>query len=106
MSDPDAKIRYVIFVWYVLMVPRELKTTLIEDAKEKALLEQQKKQLAAEGNELKAQLSQLKTESTASKLQLQNKINELQAKVESQSKELSILEVQERKRYVLTIGKS
>lgn len=80
-----------------------MKTTLIEDAKERANLEAQKKTLSAENVELKQQLSQLRTEYSATKLSLQSKINELSAKCESQAKEISLLEVSDRKKYVFPI---
>jgi hypothetical protein len=74
-----------------------LKTTLIEEAKEKAISDAQRKALLAENNELKTQLSSLKTESSASRLSLQAKINELATKCEAQAKEMSLLEVSDRK---------
>lgn len=79
---------------------RELKTALIEEAKEKSAIDAQRKALIAENNELKTQLSSLKTESSASKLSLQAKINELITKTEAQAKEMSLLEVSDRKGYV------
>ncbi|PRP89163.1 hypothetical protein PROFUN_01883 [Planoprotostelium fungivorum] len=84
MADNEAKVR-------------ELKTSLMEEVKDKANIENARKLLLAENNELKAQLSALKTEVSNAKIALQTKTNELLTKVEAQSKEISILDVQDRK---------
>jgi hypothetical protein len=80
-----------------------LKNSLIEETKERANLEQQKKALIAENGEVKNQLSSLRTESSAIKLALQAKIAELTAKCESQAKEVDLLQVESRKAYVYQV---
>ncbi len=119
MSVEDPKIRYPFCVCYPIpfvqndlnfnsfssafhcwfdLVRRELKATLIQQSKDYAALEAQNKAITAELNELKTQLSGARTEVSGTKLQLQSKIAEFTAKIDSQSKEISILEVQDRKR--------
>lgn len=71
---------------------------MIEESKEKTALEAQKKTLTSENNELKQQLSALKTELNNVKLGSQTKINDLSSKLEAQAKEISLLEVQDRKK--------
>lgn len=75
-----------------------MKTSLIELAKENSTIVEQKKALAAENNELKVQLANVKSEAVSQRNSFQTKIKELIAKCDSLEKQISLLDVSERKR--------